>query len=138
MELGFLTVILAHTTFCFPFVMVTVQARLAGLDPSLEEAALDLGATPGQAFRLVILPYLLPAVIAGALLLKGTRLVKRGLPPGLQRAFALGAGASFVSTFGSTWLIRHVERGRSPLPYAIYRTALAGAVVRRLWQHRSR
>jgi spermidine/putrescine transport system permease protein len=68
MELGFLTVILAHTTFCFPFVMVTVQARLAGLDPSLEEAALDLGATPGRAFRLVILPYLLPAIVAGGLL----------------------------------------------------------------------
>lgn len=68
LELGYTTVILAHTTFCFPFVMVTVQARLAGLDPSLEEAALDLGATPGRAFRLVILPYLLPAVIAGALL----------------------------------------------------------------------
>jgi spermidine/putrescine transport system permease protein len=68
MELGFLTVILAHTTFCFPFVMVTVQARLAGLDPSLEEAALDLGATPARAFWLVILPYLLPAIIAGGLL----------------------------------------------------------------------
>lgn len=68
MELGHTTVILAHTTFCFPFVMVTVQARLAGLDPSLEEAALDLGATPGQAFRLVVLPYLLPAILAGALL----------------------------------------------------------------------
>lgn len=68
MELGFLTVILAHTTFCFPFVMVTVQARLAGLDPSLEEAALDLGATPARAFRLVILPYLLPAIVAGGLL----------------------------------------------------------------------
>lgn len=68
MELGFQTVILAHTTFCFPFVMVTVQARLAGLDPSLEEAAMDLGATPLRAFRLVILPYLLPAIVAGGLL----------------------------------------------------------------------
>ena len=67
-ELGFLTIILAHTTFCFPFVMVTVQARLAGLDPALEEAALDLGATPERAFRLVILPYLLPAIVAGGLL----------------------------------------------------------------------
>ncbi|MEZ4300304.1 MAG: ABC transporter permease [Polyangiaceae bacterium] len=67
-ELGFTTVILAHTTFCFPFVMVTVQARLAGLDPSLEEAALDLGATPARAFARVILPYLLPAIIAGGLL----------------------------------------------------------------------
>lgn len=67
-ELGFFTIIVAHTTFCFPFVMVTVQARLAGLDPSLEEAALDLGATPERAFRLVILPYLLPAIVAGGLL----------------------------------------------------------------------
>jgi undecaprenyl-diphosphatase len=77
-------------------------------------------------------------VIAGATLLKGTRLVKRGLPRELRRAFAVGAGASFASTFGSTWLIRQVERDRSPLPYAAYRCALAAAVVRRLWQHRNR
>ncbi len=66
--LGFGTVIAAHTTFCFPFVLVAVRARLAGLDPSLEEAALDLGATPARAFALVIVPYLLPAIISGALL----------------------------------------------------------------------
>jgi len=67
-KLGFATVIVAHITFCFPFVLVAVQARLAGLDPALEEAALDLGATPGAAFWRVILPYLRPAVVAGALL----------------------------------------------------------------------
>lgn len=67
-DAGYLTVILAHTTFCFPFVMVAVQARLQGLDPSLEEAALDLGATPARAFWLVILPCLRPAVISGALM----------------------------------------------------------------------
>lgn len=67
-ELGFATVIVAHTTFCFPFVLTTVQARLQGLDPSLEEAALDLGATPLRAFWSVILPGLRPAVFAGALL----------------------------------------------------------------------
>ena len=66
--LGFVTVIAAHVTFCFPFVLVAVRARLAGLDPLLEEAALDLGATHWQAFRLVIVPYLLPAIISGALL----------------------------------------------------------------------
>jgi spermidine/putrescine transport system permease protein len=68
LKLGFLTVILSHVTFCFPFVMVTIQARLAGIDPSLEEAAMDLGATPWRAFWLVILPYLLPAIISGALM----------------------------------------------------------------------
>lgn len=67
-ELGYATVILSHVTFCVPFVLVAVQARLAGLDPALEEAALDLGATPPQAFRRVILPSLMPAVAAGALM----------------------------------------------------------------------
>jgi len=67
-ELGFTTVIIAHVTFCFPFVMIAVGARLQGLDPSLEEAAMDLGATPLWAFVKVILPYLLPAIVAGALM----------------------------------------------------------------------
>jgi spermidine/putrescine transport system permease protein len=65
---GYVTVIIALVTFCFPFVMAAVQARLAGLDPSLEEAAQDLGATPTQAFFRVILPFLLPGILAGALL----------------------------------------------------------------------
>ena len=68
LPLGYTTMVIAHTTFCFPFVLVGVQARLQGLDPSLEEAALDLGATPLQAFWLVIVPYLMPAIIAGALM----------------------------------------------------------------------
>jgi len=68
MSLGFSTVIIGHVTFCFPFVLVAVQARLQGLDPSLEEAALDLGATPLRAFWLVIVPSLRPAIAAGALM----------------------------------------------------------------------
>jgi spermidine/putrescine transport system permease protein len=66
--LGYTALIIAHTTFCFPFVLVGVQARLQGLDPFLEEAALDLGATPAKAFRLVIMPYLMPSIVAGALM----------------------------------------------------------------------
>ncbi len=66
--LGFTTVIIAHVTFCFPFVLVAVQARLHDLDPALEEAALDLGATPWQAFWQVILPSLRPAIVAGGLM----------------------------------------------------------------------
>ena len=68
LPLGYATVILAHTTFCFPFVMAAVRARLAGLDPSLEEAAMDLGAGPGRAFFYVIVPYLMPAIAAGGLM----------------------------------------------------------------------
>lgn len=68
LPLGFTTVIIAHITFCFPFVLVAVQARLHGLDPALEEAALDLGATPTQAFWRVIVPSLRPALWSGGLM----------------------------------------------------------------------
>ena len=71
-------------------------------------------------------------VIAGATLLKGVRLKNRGLPANAKAPFALGAACSFCSTLGSTWLIRQVERDRSLLPYAAYRTALAAFVIRRL------
>jgi undecaprenyl-diphosphatase len=71
-------------------------------------------------------------VIAGATLLKGIRLHRRGLPVAVRVPFAVGAAASFVSTLGSTWLIRQVERDRSLLPYAVYRIGLAGVVARRL------
>lgn len=67
-SLGYAAMIIAHTTFCFPFVLVGVQARLEGIDPALEEAAMDLGATPVQAFWKVIVPYLMPAIISGALM----------------------------------------------------------------------
>jgi undecaprenyl-diphosphatase len=93
-------------------------------------AARRRGFTRADANRLsrrVALP-----VIAGATVLKAVRLAKRGLPPDTARPFAAGAAASFVSTLGSTWLIRQVERDRSLLPYAAYRLALAGVVVRRL------
>jgi spermidine/putrescine transport system permease protein len=68
LQLGYTTIVISHVTFCFPFVMAAVQARLAGLDPSLEEAALDLGATPLQAFTRVLIPYLMPAIVSGALM----------------------------------------------------------------------
>jgi spermidine/putrescine transport system permease protein len=68
LQLGYTTIVISHVTFCAPFVMAAVQARLAGLDPSLEEAALDLGATPAQAFGKVLVPYLMPAIVSGALM----------------------------------------------------------------------
>jgi undecaprenyl-diphosphatase len=77
-------------------------------------------------------------VIVGATVLKGVRMRKRGLPPRAGVPFAAGAAASFVSTLGSTWLIRQVERDRSLLPYAAYRTALGAAVLRRIASDRRR
>lgn len=67
-SLSLATVIIAHTTFCIGFVAIIVRARLAGMDESIFEAARDLGATPGQTFRLVTLPLIMPGVIAGALM----------------------------------------------------------------------
>ncbi|MDQ3127242.1 MAG: ABC transporter permease, partial [Chloroflexota bacterium] len=59
---------IAHITFCISYVAVTVRARASGMDPKLEEAARDLGASAWGAFRYVTLPLILPAVIAGAML----------------------------------------------------------------------
>jgi spermidine/putrescine transport system permease protein len=67
-DLGLVTVVIAHITFCIGFVAIIVRARLAGTDESIFEAARDLGATPWQTFRLVTLPLILPGVIAGALM----------------------------------------------------------------------
>ena len=67
-EPGFTTLVLSHITFCLPFVAVTIYARIADFDPNVIEAAKDLGANEYQAFRHVILPMLLPAVISGWLL----------------------------------------------------------------------
>jgi len=68
LPLGMHTVILAHVAFSVAYVAVVVMARLRTFDPSLEEAALDLGATEFAAFRRVTLPYLAPAIAAAALL----------------------------------------------------------------------
>jgi putrescine transport system permease protein len=65
MDRGFWTITIAHITFTLCFVTVIVQSRLAGFDRSLEEAALDLGATPVKTFFLVTLPLIAPAVGAG-------------------------------------------------------------------------
>lgn len=68
LDRGILTIALAHTTFSMCYVSVVVSSRLASFDRALEEAALDLGCTPLDAFRLVTLPIIAPAVIAGWLL----------------------------------------------------------------------
>jgi undecaprenyl-diphosphatase len=71
-------------------------------------------------------------VIVGATLLKGSRLLRRGLPAGVRGGFAVGIGASFLSTLASIRVIRAVERDRSLMPYAAYRIALAALVLARL------
>lgn len=65
---GWTTLIIAHTSFCIPYVFLMVKARLVGIDKSIEEAARDLGATPVRAFFDVTLPLILPAVLSGCIL----------------------------------------------------------------------
>lgn len=62
------TIVAAHVVFCLAYIGLVVSSRLTNLDPHLEEAALDLGATPVQAFIKVLLPQLMPGIIAGCLL----------------------------------------------------------------------
>jgi spermidine/putrescine transport system permease protein len=66
--LGFWTVVIAHIMFCLSFVVVTVKARLAGLDPRLQEAAMDLYANGTQTFLRVTLPLVMPGIVSAALL----------------------------------------------------------------------
>jgi spermidine/putrescine transport system permease protein len=66
--LGFWTILIAHVMFCISFVVVTVKARVAGMDPRLEQAAMDLYADEWQTFRRVTLPLVFPGIVAAAML----------------------------------------------------------------------
>ena len=65
---GMVTLLIGHTVFCIPYILMEVKARLVGMDKSLEEAAMDLGASPMRTFFDITLPLIMPAVFSGALL----------------------------------------------------------------------
>ena len=65
---GYTTVVLAHITFCTPYVVLSVLPKLTQMNPNIYEASLDLGATPFQALRKVLLPLLKPGMISGFIL----------------------------------------------------------------------
>ena len=104
-QLGVSTMILAHVTFQIPFVAAVVQARVHGLEPALEEAAYDLGATRWQRLWHVTLPLLRPGIIAGALL-----------------AFTLSLDDFVVSFFTS-------GAGSTTLPIYIYSSVKRGVTA---------
>lgn len=62
------TIIIAHVAFCFPFVAIVVRSRLVGFNKQLEEASKDLGASEWQTFTKILVPYMMPGLVAGALL----------------------------------------------------------------------
>ena len=65
---GMVTLLIGHTVCCIPYILMEVKARLVGMDKSLEEAAMDLGASPMRTFFDITLPLIMPAVFSGALL----------------------------------------------------------------------
>ncbi|MDI9520768.1 MAG: ABC transporter permease [Bacillota bacterium] len=65
---GMITLVLSHVVFCVPYIFITVRGRLSSLDPGLEEAARDLGATPLKVLTTITLPLAMPAVVSGCLL----------------------------------------------------------------------
>lgn len=68
LKLGLVTMIIAHVTFCLPYVVLSVLPKLKQLNLNIYEAALDLGATPSYALRKVIIPEIMPGIVSGALL----------------------------------------------------------------------
>jgi len=96
------TIIAAHMVFCLAYIAVVVSSRLQGLNPHLEEAALDLGATPAQALLKVLLPQLTPGIISGCLL-----------------AFVLSMDDLLISSFTA-------GGGANPLPLEIFSRVRTG------------
>ncbi|HKV07115.1 MAG TPA: ABC transporter permease [Thermoanaerobaculia bacterium] len=127
MRLSLWTVVIAHVVGSVSYVAIVVRARLSGLDPSLEEAARDLGAGPFETFRRVTLPLLLPGIAASALLV-----------------FTLSIDdyvvTSFVAGVGSTTLPLHIysmlKVGVTPEVNAVSTLLLAVTIVLIVLAHR--
>ena len=135
---GFLTIVLAHTTFCTAYVTITVQSRLASADRSLEEAAMDLGSGPVRAFIDTTLPIIAPALASGWLLS-----FTLSLDDLVISSFVSGPGASTLPMV----IFSKVKLGVSPdinaLATLIIATVgvgvlIAGVLMRRADQQRQR
>jgi spermidine/putrescine transport system permease protein len=128
---GLFTMTLAHITFQIPFVTLVVRARLSGLDPSLAEAAHDLGANRWQCFRHVTLPLIWPGILAGALLA-----FTLSLDDFVVSFFTTGPGVTTLPIF----IYSSVKRGLTPdinaLSTLLVLASVLGAVAVMLLQKR--
>lgn len=117
---GYLTILIAHITFCIPFAYLPIAARLSGIEETYEQAARDLYATRAQAFWLILLPLLMPGVISGYLLA-----FIISLDDFIITNFVKGAGMETLPTaiFGS------VKQGIKPNIMAISTLMLAVSVL---------
>jgi len=134
---GFTTIVLSHVTFCAAYVTITVQSRLAAADRSLEEAAMDLGASPARAFIEITLPIIAPAIISSWLLCFTLSLddlvissfvagpgastlpmviyskVKLGVSPDVNALASLIVCAVGICIFVAGWLMMRSDRRRA-------------------------
>ncbi len=109
-SLGFKTVLIAHITFNVPYVILSVMPKLKQTNRSTYEAALDLGATPSQAFRKIVFPDILPGVLSGFLMA-----FTMSLDDFIITHFTRGAGIDTLSTL----IYSEVRRGIQPTMYAL-------------------
>ncbi len=110
MKFGFFTILLAHITFNIPYIILSVMPRIKNLNPSTYEAALDLGATPLQAFFKVVFPDILPGVFSGMLMA-----FTMSLDDFIITHFTKGAGVDTLSTK----IYSQVRKGIDPEMYAL-------------------
>jgi len=117
---GYVTILIAHIVFCIPFAYLPIAARLQGIEDSFEQAARDLYATQWQAFRLVLLPLMLPGVVSGFLLA-----FIISLDDFIITNFVKGAGMETLPTaiFGS------IKQGIKPNIMAISTMMLAVSIL---------
>lgn len=133
---GMMTIWIAHTTFCTAYVAVVVRSRLADMDVSVEEAAMDLGAHPAKVFFVVTLPIIAPALLSGWLLAFTLSLddlviasfvagpgsttlpmvvfssVRLGVSPKINALATLIVTVAIIATLLSGWLMLHLEKKR--------------------------
>lgn len=119
-SLGIGTITLSHVAFNISFVAIVVRARLAGLDPTLEEAAADLYASRWQAFRRVTLPLIMPGVLGGALLA-----LTLSLDDVVITSFVSGPGSTTLPVF----VFGLVRRGVTPLINAVSTVMLVASML---------
>jgi len=132
---GLATILIAHITFCIPFAYLPISARMQSISDSYEQAAMDLYATPWQAFRLILLPLMAPGILSGFLLafiislddflitnfVKGAGVetlptaifgsVKQGIKPNIMAISTLMLGVSVVLV-SLSWLIGRVGQSQ--------------------------
>lgn len=120
LEFGIATITLSHVAFNISFVAIVVRARLAGLDPALEEAAADLYASRWRAFRRVTLPLIMPGVLGGALLA-----LTLSLDDVVVTSFVAGPGSTTLPVY----VFGLVRRGVTPLINAVSTVMLVGSML---------